>query len=146
VDAAPDDDRDRFLAAIKSAKVFFYNAAVAQAHRIDVGPSGITFAFLPNKRVPRDQCEENRAWLQKLAEQTLGRPLPVRVTTVEPDGAGAVPPAPAAASTPSAAPAGPAPADAPASPEALRQKAMADPMVQSMLEIFPVETVKVEEM
>ena len=30
--------------------------------------------------------------------------------------------------------------------DALRDEAMADPVVQSMLEIFPVDTVKIEEM
>ncbi|MGE0813418.1 MAG: DNA polymerase III subunit gamma/tau [Vicinamibacterales bacterium] len=142
--AAGGDGRERFLAAVKAAKVFFYNAAVAQAYAIDVTPSGITFAFLPKHKMARAQCEENRAWLEGIAEKTLGRPVPVSVKVVEGDaaegaGGGAVPAA--AAGQPVRK--GPAAADG---DDRLKAEAMADPMVQSMLEIFPVDTVKVEEM
>ena len=77
-----DGARERYLAAIKSGKRFFFNAVVAQAYRIDVTPSEVTFAFLPNQKVPRAQCEENREWLTSLAAQTLGRDVAVQVTTV----------------------------------------------------------------
>lgn len=143
----PDGAREQFLAAIKSAKVFFFNAVVAQAYRIEVTPAHITFAFLAKQRVPRSQCEENRALLEGLAEQTFGRSIGVRVTTVEPDaaaadapGAGAVLPA-TGLPRPTLKSAVVGSAD-----EALREGAMANPVVQSMLEIFPVDKVKIEEM
>lgn len=145
VGAWPDDAKERFLGGIKSAKVFFYNAAVAQAHTIEVTPSGITFAFLPNKSVSRSQCDDNRPWLQSLAEQIFGRAVPVRVITVEADAAAPAAPGGAAAEAATPMPAGKVP-PATAENDTLRDQAMADPMVQSMLEIFPVDAVKVEEM
>jgi DNA polymerase-3 subunit gamma/tau len=61
--SAPSALRDSFLAQVKASKVFFYNTVVAQAYRVDVSPSRITFAFLPNQRVPRQQCEDMKAFL-----------------------------------------------------------------------------------
>lgn len=139
----PENAREQFLAAIKATKVFFFNAVVAQAFTIEVTPACVAFAFLPKQKVPRQQCEDNKAWLENLAQQTFGRHLPVRISVVEGEaasgGAGAA-----------------LPAEAPARPsvrgpetvgdEALRDEAMANPMVQTMLEIFPVDAVKIEEM
>lgn len=140
---APDGDRDRFLAAIKSGKVFFYNAVVAQAFRIEASAGRLTFAFLPNQKVPRAQCEENRPWLEALASQTFGRAMQVHVVTAQP---GDAPASPAAGGA--IAPAKPAAerAVSGASEEDLRKQALSDPMVQDLLEIFPVERTKVEEM
>ncbi len=137
------DARDRYLAAIRAGKQFFFNAVVAQAYRIDIAPPRITFAFLPNQKVPRAQCEENRDWLTSLAAQTFGQELTVHVTTVTPGEAGAPPPAPA--TVPAAAPAR-TPVVTGASDEELRQEALADPGVQALFEIFPVERTKIEEM
>ncbi|MEZ5291869.1 MAG: hypothetical protein R2745_12350 [Vicinamibacterales bacterium] len=128
--------------------MFFYNAAVAQAYAIDVTPSGITFSFLPKHKMARAQCEENRAWLEGIAEKTLGGHVPVRVTVVDGDvaegsGGGALPAAAAGQAVRKSPAAGDGAADG---DDRLKAEAMADPMVQSMLEIFPVETVKVEEM
>jgi DNA polymerase-3 subunit gamma/tau len=142
----PDNAREQFLGAIKSAKVFFFNAVVAQAYKIDVTPAMITFAFLPKQKVPKAQCEENRALLEGLAEQTFGRGIPVKVTTVDGDPAqaeaigGAVP----AATAPR--PVMKSPVATGAGADTLRDEAMANPVVRSMLEIFPVANVKIEEM
>jgi hypothetical protein len=135
--------RDRYLAAIKAGKQFFFNAVVAQAYRIDIAPPRITFAFLPNQKVPRAQCEENRDWLTALAAQTFGQELTVHVTTVTPGEPGA--PAPAPAATAAAAPVR-TPVVTGASDDELRQEALADPGVQALFEIFPVERTKIEEM
>lgn len=140
----PDGAREQFLAGIKAGKVFFYNAVVAQAYTIEVTPAAITFAFLPKQKVPRQQCEDNKAWLEGLGEQVFGRYLPVRITLVEGD----APPPAAAGAVPAATAARPAvrgPVESPGD-ESLRTEAMANPMVQSMLEIFPVDKVKIEEM
>src|SRR5688572_4742210 len=134
------DVRDRFLAAVKAAKPFFFNAVVAQAYRIEVATERITFAFLANQKVPRAQCEENREWLSALAVQVLGQPAPVHVTVVTPESgvAAPTPAAPAAAAPPPSPPAR-------ASDDELRQEALADPGVQALFEIFPVERTKIEE-
>jgi len=141
----PEGAREQYLAAVKSGKVFFYNAVVAQAHGIDVTPARITFSFLPNQKVPRSQCEENRAWLEALGTQVFGRLIPVHIALVDP---AAAPKAPPPAALPAAALARPAlkgPLAGPSEDE-LRQEALSDPTVQALLEIFPVERTKVEEM
>src|SRR3954471_1405877 len=52
--------KDRFLAEVKSGKYAFYNLVVASAYRIDAGPSGIIFSFLPNQKNAKMQCEEQK--------------------------------------------------------------------------------------
>jgi DNA polymerase-3 subunit gamma/tau len=121
--------KDAFLAEIKASKVFFYNTVVAAAYRVDVTPERVTLAFLPNQKVPRQQAEGARAWLEDLAERVSGRRIPVVVAVAD-----------APAGTPS-----PAPAAEPASEEDLRKEALSDPTVQALFEIFPVERSKVEE-
>ena len=145
--ASGSDLKDAFLAQVKTSKVFFYNTVVAQAYRVDVAPSKITFTFLPNQRVPRQQCEDMRGFLEDIAEKVSGTKIPVSVVTSE--GATAFPPnAPRVSSAPNP----PSSAGASAAPGAaavetsLRDEAMADPSVQALFEIFPVEKSKVEEM
>jgi hypothetical protein len=130
--------KDSFLAELKSSKVFFYNTVVAQAYRVDVSPSKITFSFLPNQRVPKQQCDEARAWLEGIAEKVAGKKIHVAVAVTD---AAGVPETPAAASARTAAV-----AEQPrASEDDLRKQALADPTVQALLEIFPVEKTKIEE-
>ena len=132
----PSDLKDAFLAQVKAQKVFFYNTVVAAAYKVDVSPTRITFTFLPNQRVPRQQCEDARAWLEGIAERVAGRKVPVSVIVAEGGAPAAAPSAmPAAVAEPQRA-----------SEEELRQQAMADPGVQALFEIFPVEKAKIEEM
>ncbi len=133
------DLKSSFLAQVKSAKVFFYNTVVAQAYRVDVTPQRITFSFLPNQRVPKQQCDEARGWLEDIAARVAGSKIPVSVVVADPP-AGAVSPASGLRPAPAGAPEPPRAAD-----EDLRQQAMSDPAVQALLEIFPVEKTKVEE-
>lgn len=134
--AAGGDLKDSFLAQVKAQKVFFYNTVVAAAYKVDVTPARIAFTFLPNQRVPKQQCDDARAWLENVAEKVAGKKIPVSVAVAD-----AAPPG-----APSAPP--PSIVDAPsrASEEELRQQAMADPGVQALFEIFPVEKAKIEEM
>ena len=136
---APDLKDSRSSSAVKAAKVFFYNTVVAQAYRVDVTPSRITFAFLPNQKVPKQQCEDARPWLEGIAEKVRGAR---RCRCTSPSSRRR----PAAAEQPRAA-AAPASAAArrTATTDELRQEAMADPGVQALFEIFPVEKTKIEE-
>jgi DNA polymerase-3 subunit gamma/tau len=140
----PSNARDVLLAAVKAAKPFFYNTVVASAHRVDVSAARVSFAFLPHQKVPRQQCEDARAWLESLTDQALGRRLSVAVTVVE-GGADTGPAADTAA--PATAPAVSAPAGTPpaGTGDALRAEAMANPSVQALFEVFPVERSEVEE-
>ena len=130
--------KDAFLAQVRASKSFFYNTVVASAYSVEVTPAGITFTFQPNQRVPRQQCDEQRVWLEEVAEKVAGQRIPVAVVTTNGDAAA---PPPAAA----ARPATPAPDTSKSSEEDLRKEAMADPTVQALFEIFPVEKSKIEE-
>jgi DNA polymerase-3 subunit gamma/tau len=136
------DLKTTFLAALKSGKAFLYNTVVAQAYSVDVTPSRITFAFLPNQKVPKLQCEESRPTLEAIAEKVSGSRIPVVVKVLDTPAETASAPAVVAssgASSPSLR--SPAAGDA-----ALRDEAMAHPAVQALFEIFPVEKSKIEEM
>src|SRR5688500_2052824 len=135
------DFKDRFLAELKSAKSTFYNLVVASAYRIDASPSGITFVFLPNQKNAKGQCDEQKAWLQSIAEKVAGKPVPVSIVVAE--GVGAAAPSASAHAQP-----GELRRDLgleKRSPEELTAEAMANSTVQAVLEIFPVEKTTIEE-
>jgi DNA polymerase-3 subunit gamma/tau len=123
--------KDRLLAEIKSAKSTFYNLVVAQAFRIDVTPAGISFVFQANQKNAKQQADDQRAWVQQIAETLAGRPVPVTITLAE----GSTQPAPPP----------PPPLVPLRSPEDTKAQAMANATVQAVLEIFPVEKTTVEE-
>lgn len=131
--------KDAFLAEIKSQKSTFYNLVVASAYSIEVTPEKIVFAFQPNKKNAKLQCEDQKAWLSTVAEKVAGRPTPVTVVTAAADAA----PAPASLGPPVAAP---NVSSADLSAVALaKEEAMANATVQAVLEIFPVDKTTIEE-
>jgi DNA polymerase-3 subunit gamma/tau len=131
------DFKDRFLAELKAGKATFYNLVVASAYRIDAGPAGVSFAFLPNQKNAKAQCEEQKAWLQSVAEKVAGKPVAVTVVVAE---SGAQPaPAPASLAAAGAAP------SAKSATDDVKAEAMANSTVQAVLEIFPVEKTTIEE-
>ncbi len=139
VDAAPRADtpfKDAFLAEIRKGKGVLYNMCVAQAQKIEVAGDRVTFTFSATQRALRDQFEQNRAWLESLAQQVSGRRMAVAAVLVDPVDAAAI-----------AAAAGPPGNVAMAIDKKaeLRQQAMADAGVQAMLEVFPAEIRDVEE-
>jgi DNA polymerase III subunit gamma/tau len=134
---APSPLKDRLLADIRAAKGFFYNTVVAQAQRIEVGDDHITFAFLPAHRALREQFDQNRAWLESVAERVAGRKIPVVAVQV----AAAEPGLPAEGATEAAA----SRTDATAKRD-LKAEAMSSTAVQAMLDVFPAEIRDVEEM
>jgi DNA polymerase-3 subunit gamma/tau len=122
--------KDALLAEIRSVKNTLYSLAVAQAQRIDVTDERITFTFASNQNVARMQLEQNRAWLESVAERLSGKRMPV--TAVQSDTA-----------TPSPAPGAAATADTPK--RDLKAEALASSGVQAMLDVFPAEIRDVEE-
>jgi DNA polymerase-3 subunit gamma/tau len=132
---APDGLKEKFLSEIKAGKSTFYNLVVASAFRIDVGPSGIVFTFLPNQKNAKSQCEEQKAWLQSVAEKAAGKPVPISIVVAE---AGAQP-APLPASPALGSPV------QKSSGDDLKAEAMANSTVQALLEIFPVDKTTIEE-
>ncbi|HKE86288.1 MAG TPA: DNA polymerase III subunit gamma/tau [Vicinamibacterales bacterium] len=123
--------KDALLAEIRSVKNTLYSLAVAQAQRIDVTEDRITFTFASNQNVARGQLEQNRAWLESVAERLSGKRMPV--TAVQSSDT-ASPPAGA-----SAAPANPPPK------RDLKAEALASTGVQALLDVFPAEIREVEE-
>ena len=130
--------KDAFLAEIRKGKGVLYNMVVAQAQKIEVAGDRVTFTFSANQRALRDQFEQNRAWLESLAQQVSRRKIAVAgvMEKAETEAAAA---APAGMSNDEVAA---APPDKKAE---LRQQALADAGVQAMLEVFPAEIRDVEE-
>jgi DNA polymerase III gamma/tau subunit len=127
--------KEKFLSELKANKSTFYNLVVASAFRIDVSPSGIVFTFLPNQKNAKSQCDEQKVWLQTIAEKVAGRPVPISIVVA--DAASQPTPPPvlpmASAATPKS------------SPDELKAEAMANSTVQAVLEIFPVDKTTIEE-
>jgi DNA polymerase-3 subunit gamma/tau len=126
--AAPSGFKDTLLAEIRKSKQVFYNMVVAQAQKIEVAGDRVTFTFAPNQRTLRDTFEQNRPWLESVGQQVAGRRI---VFAAQSD----VPGSPADNSQKTAD-----------KKTALREQALADAGVQTMLEVFPAEIRDVEEM
>jgi DNA polymerase-3 subunit gamma/tau len=131
---APGHFKDALLAEIKKSKGVLYNMVIAQAQKIDVAGDRITFTFAPMQRALKEQLEQNRVWLETTAQQIAGRRIVVAGAQAD---AGVVPPAETA---------GAAEKKAVDKKTALREQALADTGVQTMLEVFPAEIRDVEEM
>jgi hypothetical protein len=124
--------KDAFLAEIRKQKVVFYQTVVAQAQKIVVAGDTIAFSFSPAQKTLLSMFDQNRTWLESVAQQATGRKLTVSASQGE-----------AASAADPQAEATKAAAD---KKTALRQQAMADAGVQTMLEVFPAEIRDVEEM
>jgi DNA polymerase-3 subunit gamma/tau len=131
-----DNFKDALLAEIRKSKMVFYSTVCAQAQKIEVAGDRVAFTFSPNQKTLLNMFEQNRAWLEQIAQQVAGRRIAVSGMQADP----------AAASQPP--PGGEAVADTRAADKktALRDKALADAGVQTMLEVFPAEIRDVEEM
>ncbi|HEX4566947.1 MAG TPA: hypothetical protein VH138_09965, partial [Vicinamibacterales bacterium] len=142
------DLKDRLLEDIRKQKKFFYGTVVAQAQRIDVDGDKIVFVFGPQHRALRTQLEQNRPWLEETASQLAGR----KVAIVSSEGAGAASAAGSPTSSAHADSAGTAAASRPPAAaggdpkQALKERALSDAGVQTMLDVFAAEIKDVEEM
>ncbi|MES1256104.1 MAG: hypothetical protein ABUS56_10875, partial [Acidobacteriota bacterium] len=140
--------KDALLAEVRRSKAVFYNMVVAQAQRIEVLDDRVTFSFSSNQRTLRDTFEQNRPWLEGVAQQVAGRRVAVGCTQAEPAAAPARSRSDAPGGAAQPQPPGPETAGAPDDGDrksALRERAMADAGVQALLEVFPAEIRDVEE-
>jgi DNA polymerase-3 subunit gamma/tau len=136
--------KDALLARIRDTKKVFYNMVVAQAQKIEAIADRVTFTFSPNQRALRDQFEQQRSWLDSTAREVFGRPVAVTAVLSESAAATAAPSDQRSSqASPAAAPTAQKPTD---KKSELREKALADTAVQTMLEVFPAEIRDVEEM
>jgi DNA polymerase-3 subunit gamma/tau len=126
--------KDALLAEIRKSKMVFYSTVCAQAQKIEAVGDRVTFTFSPNQKTLLNMFEQNRAWLESIAQQVAGRRIAIAGMQADP---AATAPAEGAPS-----------ADAKSADKksALRDKALADAGVQTMLEVFPAEIRDVEEM
>jgi DNA polymerase-3 subunit gamma/tau len=125
--------KDAFLSQVRQEKRFFYGTVIAQAHRIDVRDDQVTFAFAPTHKTLRAQLDQQRTWLEGIAENVAGRRMTVTSGEV-------------AAPDPRAS--GPA-SDEPGAPDGetgLRATAMSNEGVQALLDVFGAEIKEIEEM
>jgi DNA polymerase-3 subunit gamma/tau len=117
--------KDALLAEIRKSKVAFYSTVVAQAQKIEIAGDRVTFVFSPAQRTLRNMFDQNRAWLEELAQQVSGRKIVIA-------GEQAGTPAPAIANVPD-------------KKTALREEALADAGMQALLEVFPADIRDIEE-
>ena len=133
--------KESFLSEIRKAKKFFYGTVVAQAQRIDFEADKVVFVFGPQHRALRAQLDQNRPWLEAAATQLAGRKL--AVTAAEAAGAPVSTKANLTDGGPALASAGDGPAD---QKQSLKERALSDTGVQTMLDVFAAEIKDVEEM
>ncbi len=136
---ASGDPRAAVLAEIKRTKKFFYGTVVAQAQQIELRGDRMVFTFTSAQRTLAGQLEQNQPWLEATIANLVGRK--VAVVSEQTDVASApaeADPAPVAEAAPPESPADDGSAE-------LRARALSDTVVQSMLEVFPAEIDKVEE-
>lgn len=144
--------KDSFLSEIHKAKKFFYGTVVAQAQRIEFEGDKVVFTFAPQHRALRAQLDQNRPWLESAATQLAGRRIAIAAaegtaaTGSSPSPAGAAPAANSAGfgETP-AVKTGDAAGGADRA-QALKERALSDTGVQTMLDVFAAEIKDVEEM
>jgi DNA polymerase III subunit gamma/tau len=135
--------KDSFLSEVRKAKKFFYGTVVAQAQRIDFEANKVVFVFGPQHRALRAQLEQNRPWLEAAASQLAGRKLAVTAA----DGtAAAVPQTPDVARGEGGSPVAAGTGPDPDQKQSLKERALSDTGVQTMLDVFAAEIKDVEEM
>ena len=141
--------KDLLLAEIRKSKAVFYGTVVAQAQKIEVNPGKVTFTFSANQGALRAMFEQNRAWLESVADKLAGRKVAVESTQTGP-AAATVESAPAGGGADKTATdkngAAEGPSNRPDRKTVLKEQALADAGVQAMLEVFPAEIRDVEEM
>ncbi len=134
--AAPVADlKESFLAEIRRSKKFFHGTVVAQAQRIDLDGDRIVFVYGAQHRALRSQLEQNRSWLETAASELAGR----RMAVVAEESAASAAPAAGAASDAGRPP-------VPDRQQELKDQALADSGVQTLLDVFAAEIKDVEEM
>jgi len=138
--AAPGGLKEALLAEIQKSKKLFYGTVIAQAQRIDVEPGRVILAFGPQHKIFKQQVEQNRPWLEEMAARLAGRPT--TVTAVDADGPATVTAKPGDGARGAAA----AAAGQTDKQSELKQKAMSEPAVQAMLDVFGGDIKEVEEM
>jgi DNA polymerase III subunit gamma/tau len=134
------DLKEALLGEIRKSKKFFHGSVVSMAQRIDIERDRVVFTFAPIHRVLRGQLDQQKPWLEMLATQLAGR----KMTVASVEGTASATASQTQAASPGK-PGQPPPSGGDRQAE-LRQQALADPGVQSMLDVFAAEIKEIEEM
>jgi len=130
--------KESFLEEVRKTKKFFYGTVLAQAQKIEFERERLVFTFSPQHRALRAQLEQNRPFLEQTASQLAGRKMVVAAA----EGGG--PTSPGFVESPSAADA--SSVGRSDKKQELKDRALADSGVQTMLDVFAAEIKDVEEM
>jgi DNA polymerase-3 subunit gamma/tau len=118
---------DAIVEEIRKQNRLLHGTAVAQARRIELQGDVLTFTFGSNQRLLKDQLEQKRALVETIAAQTAGRKVQL---SIREDAVADAAAAPTAAVDPR---------------EQLKQRALENPAVQAVLDVFKAEIRDVEE-
>jgi DNA polymerase III subunit gamma/tau len=133
--------KDALLAEIRTGKKILYELSIACAQRIDVSTDAVTFTFGANQNAARGNLEQSRPWIEAAIQRLAGRRMNLVVVQ------SAAPAAPASEAAPPAAKPAAASSEKPKTGgRDLQAEAMSSSAVQAMLDVFPAEIRKVEEM
>jgi hypothetical protein len=130
-DAAEPDSphlKDAIVEEIRKGNRLLHGTAVAQALKIELSGDTLVFTFGTNQRTLRQQLEQKRASVEAAALQAARRKIQVITREEEVTAASAG-----------------SPEDADLARERLRQRALEQPAVQAVLDVFPAEIRDVEE-
>ena len=141
--------KEAFLSEVRQAKKYFFGTVVAQAQKIEFNGDSVVFTFAPQHRALRAQFEQTRPWLESAASQLAGRRIAVVAEEGVPPSSGATaspaePQSGAASASPRAMASAAGPDDADRA-KTLKERALSDPGVQTMLDVFAAEIKDVEE-
>ena len=151
--SAASDEKEALLIEIKRANKVFHGMVVTPARRIELEGDRLIFTFPADRRTAAARLKAKREWVETLASQVVGRRLVVeavqeqgaqeepRVSGSGASTAGGAGGATATAAEGSAADGRPA-TDGPTAE--LRERALGDPVVKAMLELFPAEITDIE--
>ena len=123
------DLKDAILAEVRKQKKMLHGTVIAQAQRIELSGETMTFMFGPAHKLLRSQLDQQRASVEAIASELAGRKITVKTIEGQP-----TPGSPGGAAS-----------DADRRKEELRKKALEQPSVQSVLDVFGAEIQEVEE-
>ena len=141
--------KEALLKEIKQSNKVFHGMVVAPARRIDLEGDRLIFTFPADRRTAATQLKKKREWVEALASQIVGRRLTVEAVQAQ-EGQKLPREAPGAGeSEAGAAAAEPGDGDGPAgdgAADGLRARALGDPLVKAIQELFPAEITDIESM
>ncbi|MDQ3068375.1 MAG: DNA polymerase III subunit gamma/tau [Acidobacteriota bacterium] len=122
------DAKDAILSAVRTQKKMLYGTVIAQAQRVELTGDTMTFMFGPAHKLLRSQLDQQRAAVEAIATEAAGRRILVKTTEGQPS-----------------AGASGAAGEADRRKEELKKKALEQPGVQTLIDVFGADIQEVEE-